>query len=60
MYTIHRIDQNNYWQKFGTAPILIRAPQAMQCTNAVLQGWLKPSLKAGLAIYSHVVDVSVQ
>ena len=34
--------------------------QALQCTNSVLQGWQKPSVKADLAIYSHAVDVGGQ
>ena len=27
MSTNHRIDQDGYWQQFGTQPILISAPQ---------------------------------
>ena len=64
MYSIHRIGQDEHWQQSGTPPTLIGAPQwPNNPCNAPM--WLyrvgkKPSMKADLAIYSHVVDVSRQ
>ena len=62
MYTNHIIDQEGCWQQFGTQPILISAPQwANRPCNAPTQFYRvdkKPSVKADLAIYSHVLDVS--
>ena len=64
MYTNHRIDRDNLWQQSGTQPILISAPQwPNRPYNAPTQFYRvgkKPSVKAGLAIYSHVVDASGQ
>ena len=64
MYTNHKIDWDGHWQQFGTQPILISAPQwADRPCNALTQFYRvskKPSVKAGLAIYSHAVDVSGQ
>ena len=62
MYTIHRRDQDGHWQQFGIPPILISAPQwlHMPC-NAPTQLYRvrkKPSVKADLVIYSHIVDSS--
>ena len=64
MYTIHRRDQEGHWQQLVTPPILISTPQwlHMPC-NAPTQHYRvdkKLSVKADLAIYSHVVDVSGQ
>ena len=62
MYTIHRIDQDGHWQQLGTSPIVISAPQwPHRPCNA--PRWFyrvgkEPSVKADLAIYSHIVDVS--
>ena len=62
MYTIHRIDRDGYWQQPGTPPILISAPQwPHRPYNAPMQFYRagkKPSVKARLAIYGRVVDVS--
>ena len=45
--TIHRMGQDSHWLQFGTTHILINAIQ-----------WLhRPSVKADLAIYTHVLDV---
>ena len=61
MYTNHMIDRNHHWQKFGTQPILISAPQWACCPcNAPTQFYMvgnKPSVTADLAIYSQAVDV---
>ena len=63
MYTNYGIDQDSHWQQSGTQPILISAPQWPNRTcNALTQFYRvgkKPSVKAYLAIYSHVVDASV-
>ena len=64
MYTSHRIYWDGHWQQSDTKPILISAPQWPNRTcNAPT--WLhrigkKPSMKAHLAIYSHVVHASGQ
>ena len=64
MYTNHRIDRDSHWQQPGIKPILISAPQwPNRICNAPTQLYRvgkKPSVKADLAIYSHVVDVSGQ
>ena len=64
MYTNHRIDQDAHWQQFGTQPILISAPRWLHrpCNGPVQLYRVdkKPSMKANLAIYSHVVNVSGQ
>ena len=64
MYTNHRIGQNGHWQQFGTQPILISAPQlANRTCNAPTRFYRvgkKKSVKADLAIYSKVLDVSGQ
>ena len=64
MYANHRIDQDDHWQQSGTHPILISAPQGPnRPCNARMQFYRidkKPSVKANLAIYSHVVDASGQ
>ena len=62
MYTIHRMDQDGYWQQFGIPPILIDAPKWLHRPCNVLTWFYrvgkKPSVKADLAIYSYVRDVS--
>ena len=60
MYTIH-IDRERHWQQFGTTLILISAPTGtvMHQRGFTVLG-KKPSVKADLAIYSHVVDASGQ
>ena len=64
MYTIHRREQDRHYQQFCTPPVQIIAPQWLhRPCNASM--WLyrvdkKPSVKADLAVYSHVVDVSGQ
>ena len=64
MYTNHRIDRDGHWQQSDTQLILISAPQWPNRTcNAPT--WpcsvgKKPSVKAGLAIYSHTVDAAEQ
>ena len=64
MHTNHRIDQDGHWQQSGTQSILISAAQWPNRTrNAPM--WLymvskRPSVKADLAIQSHVVDASGQ
>ena len=64
MYTNHRIDRDGHWQQSGTQPILISAPQWPNRTcNALMQLYMvgkKPSVKADLAIYSHIVNASGQ
>ena len=64
MYSVHRRDQDGHWQQFGTSPILISAPQwSHRPYNAPKQFYRvgkKPSVKADLAIYSHVLDLSGQ
>ena len=64
MYTIHRIDWDGQRLQPGNLAILISVPQwpHMPC-NTPMQFYRvskKPSVKADLAIYSHVVDVSGQ
>ena len=60
--TVHRLGQDGRWQKFGTPCILIKAPQWLHrpCSASL---WIdrvdkKPSVKADLAIYSHVIGMS--
>ena len=64
MYIIHWRDQDGHWQQFGTPPFLISAPQWLhRHCNAPTQFYRvskKPSVKADLAIYSHIVDASEQ
>ena len=64
MYTNRRIDQDGHWQQLGTQPIVISSPQwADRPCNAATQFYTvgkKLSVKADLAIYSHVVDVGGQ
>ena len=61
MYINHRIDRDGHWQKFGTQPIPISAPQ-WACWPCNAPTWFytaekKPSVKADLAICSQAVDV---
>ena len=62
MYTIQRIGPDRYRQQFDTTPILISALQwlHMPCNAPT---WFykvgkKLSVKANLATYSHILDVS--
>ena len=58
------IDQGGHWQQFGTPPILICVPQWLhRPCNAPTQFYRvskKSSVKADLAMHSHVADVSGQ
>ena len=64
MYTNRRIDRDDHWQQFNTQPIRISAPQwaDMPCNvpTRFYRISKKPSVKAGLAFYSHAVDVGRQ
>ena len=64
MYTIYRRDQDAQCQQFGTPPILFSAPQWLhKACNAPMQFYRigkMSSVKADLAIYSHIVDASGQ
>ena len=63
IYTTRRIGWDSHWQQFSTPLILFSAPSGFtgpvmhQCS---FTGLAKSRLKAGLAIYSHKVDVSGQ
>ena len=64
MYTIHRIGWDRHWQQFNTTQILISALQWLHRPYNAARWFYrvgkKPSVKADLATYSHVVDVSGQ
>ena len=64
MYTNHKIDRDGHWQQSDTQPILISAPQwpnrTCNAPTRLYRAGKKPSVKADLAIYSHVVDASGQ
>ena len=63
-YTINRIDQDGHWQQLVTQPILISAPQWLHkpCNGPtqLYRVGKKSFVKAGMAMYSHVVDFSGQ
>ena len=64
MYTIHRIDRDGHRQQIGTPRIPIGAPQWLH-RSCSAPTWFyrvgkKPSVKADLVIYSHVLGVSRQ
>ena len=64
MYTNHRIDQDGHCQQSGTQPILISAPQwpnrTCNAPTRLHRVGKKLSVRADLAIYSHIVDASGQ
>ena len=64
MYTNHRIDRDSHWQQLGTQRILICAPQwphrPCNAPTKIYGVSKKPSVKADLAIHSHVVNASGQ
>ena len=64
MYRNHKKDQDGHWQQFGTQPILISAPQwphrSYNAPALFYRIGKKPSVKADLAIYNHIVDASGQ
>ena len=64
MYTNHKIDQDDHWQRFGTQPNLISAPQWDNRPCNAPTGFYKVGkklpLKADLTTYSQAVDVCGQ
>ena len=65
MYTNHRIDRDGHWQQPGTNQIRLVLPSgptgpAVMHRRGFTGSQKKPSVKADLAIYSHVADASRQ